>query len=109
MSDAFSDREKGFERKFEFDQQQLFKVKARRDRHFGLWVAAQIGKTDAAADTYAAEVVKKNFDHPGDADMLNKVRADLKAHGVVIVEPELLKQLGAAELKARVEILGPEA
>ena len=35
MSDAFSDRQKGFERKFQLDGEQQFRAQARRDRLFG--------------------------------------------------------------------------
>ena len=50
MSDAFNDREKGFERKFQLDQDQQFRALARRDRLFGQWIAGKIGITgDAVA------------------------------------------------------------
>lgn len=78
MSDAFSDREKGYEAKFKLDQEQQFRVNARRDKLFGQWAAGLLGKTDAAADAYAQEVVESNFERPGDDDMIGKVSADLQ-------------------------------
>ncbi|MEQ9448545.1 MAG: ATPase inhibitor subunit zeta, partial [Rhodospirillaceae bacterium] len=32
MNDAFQDREKGFERKYQLDQEQQFRAQSRRDR-----------------------------------------------------------------------------
>ena len=36
---TFDDRERGFEKKFELDQELQFKVKARRNKLLGLWAA----------------------------------------------------------------------
>ena len=91
MSDAFLSREQGFEAKFQFDEEQKFKVLARRDRLFGLWVAKQLGRADAEA--YAADVVAANFENPGDDDLLSKVRADLKAAGKYVSEGILQAEL----------------
>lgn len=77
MSDAFSDREKGFERKYQLDQEQQFRAQIRRDKLFGQWAAGQLGKTGADADKYAQDVVDSNFEKPGDDDMLGKVSKDL--------------------------------
>ncbi len=77
MSDAFSDREKGFERKFQLDQEQQFRAQVRRDKLFGQWAAGQLGKSGAEADKYAQDVVDSNFEKPGDDDMIAKVSKDL--------------------------------
>ncbi len=90
MSDAFSDREKGFERKFQLDQEQEFRAQVRRDKLFGQWAAAQLGKTGAAADAYVQEVVDSNFEKPGDDDMLAKVSKDL---GGKVSDADLKKKL----------------
>lgn len=78
MSDAFGDREKGFERKYQLDQEQQFRAQVRRDKLFGQWAAGQLGLTGADADKYAQEVVDSNFEKPGDDDMIGKVSKDLK-------------------------------
>ena len=82
MSDAFKDREKGFEWKYQLDQNQAFRAQSRRDRLFGKWVAAKLGLAGNEADNYATEVVDSNFEKPGDEDMLDKVRADLKSRQI---------------------------
>jgi hypothetical protein len=90
MSDAFGDREKGFERKFQLDQEQQFRAQIRRDKLFGQWAAGQLGKTGADADAYAQEVVESNFEKPGDDDMIGKVSKDL---GGKVLDEDLKKKL----------------
>jgi hypothetical protein len=90
MSDAFGDREKGFERKFQLDQDQQFRAQIRRDKLFGQWAAAQLGKTGADVDAYAQEVVDSNFEKPGDDDMIGKVSKDL---GGKVSDADLKKKL----------------
>jgi hypothetical protein len=102
MSDAFNSRERGFESKFQLDEEQKFRALARRDKLFGLWVAKQLGRTDA--DAYAAEVVAANFEKPGDEDMLSKVRKDLKAAGKEIAEGTLQVELSNAYAEAAQQI-----
>ena len=84
ISDSFKDREKGFEWKYQLDQNQAFRAQSRRDRLFGKWVAVKLGLAGHEADNYATAVVDSNFEKPGDEDMLDKVRADLKAKQIEI-------------------------
>jgi hypothetical protein len=81
MSD-FSDREKGFERKFALDEEQRFKATARRNKLLGLWAADKLGKSGDEAEAYAREVVAADFLEAGDDDVLRKVKADFDAAGV---------------------------
>jgi len=106
MSDAFQDREKAFERKFQLDQDQMFKVGSRRDKLFGQWLAGKLGLSGASADAYAKEVVASNFDKPGDDDMMDKVRKDLSAKGVSITDAELSAKLGDMRDEAARQIIG---
>ena len=106
MSNGFEDREKGFERKYQLDQDQQFRAQSRRDKLFGQWVAGKLGKTGAAVDAYAAEVVDANFEKPGDEDMLGKVRADLKAANVAVSDADLAKALTEAYAAAAAQIAG---
>ncbi len=79
---GFNEREKGFENKFKHDEELRFKATARRNKLLGLWAAGQLGFGDADADAYAREVVKADFEEPGDDDVLRKVLGDLQAKGV---------------------------
>ena len=92
MSD-FSDREKGFERKFVMDEEVRFKATARRNRLLGLWAAEKLGKSGADADAYAQEVVAVDFEEAGDHDVLRKVKADFDAASVKITEEQIVAKL----------------
>lgn len=74
---TFNDREKGFENKFAHDAEMQFKAVARRNRLLGIWAASLLGKTGAAAEAYAMEVVKSDFAETGDHDVYKKLAADL--------------------------------
>jgi hypothetical protein len=103
MSNAFDDREKGFERKYQLDQEQQFRAQVRRDRLFGHWAAGQLGKTGADADAYAQEVVDSNFEKPGDDDMVGKVSKDLKGK---VSDADLKKKLQELFAQAAQAIAG---
>ncbi len=86
---GLEDREKGFERKFAFDEELRFRATARRNRLFGLWVAEKLGKSGADADAYAKTVVAADFEEAGDKDVIRKVKSDLDAGGFALSEGEL--------------------
>ena len=74
---TLDDREKGFERKFAHDAEMQFKAEARRNKLLGLWAAGLMGKDGDAADAYAKEVIKADFEEAGDEDVYRKVAGDL--------------------------------
>ena len=78
----FINREKAFEAKFKLDEELRFKATARRNRLLGVWAAEQMGLNESEADAYAKEVVKSDFEKPGDEDVLEKVLADLQGKGL---------------------------
>lgn len=79
---TFDEREKGFENKFKHDEEFKFKATARRNKLLGLWAAELLGLNEVEAQAYAQEVVKSDFERPGDDDVLEKVFGDLQAKGV---------------------------
>ncbi len=86
MSGGFEDRKKGFENKWAHDEELRFKVFARRNKLLGLWAAEQAGISGADAEAYAREVVKADFNSPGDDDVFEKIKADLSAKSLDISE-----------------------
>jgi hypothetical protein len=78
--DAFDERERAFESRFQHDQDLQFKVKARRNRLLGLWAAERMALAGDAAHTYAQELVDAEF-AGGDRRIVEKVCADLNAQG----------------------------
>ncbi|MEZ5939438.1 MAG: DUF1476 domain-containing protein [Hyphomonadaceae bacterium] len=90
---GFDNREKAAENKFALDQELRFKANARRNKLLGQWAAGLLGKAGADADAYAAEVVKSDFEAPGDEDVFQKVRGDLEAAGVDQSEHQIRRQM----------------
>ena len=82
MSSGFNQREEGNEAKIKHDSDVHFRIQARRDKLLGEWVAAQLGLEGDAAAKYALEVVKADIQEPGDDDVLKKILADFKKHGI---------------------------
>lgn len=74
---TFDDRERAFETKFAHDMEMQFKAVARRNKLLGLWAAGLLGKTGQAAEDYAMEVIRADFEEAGHEDVFRKVAADL--------------------------------
>ncbi len=103
-TDAFADREKGFEAKYKLDQEQEFRAQARRNRLFGLWAAARLGKSGADAEAYAKTVVAADFTRPGHEDVIEKVAADLAAAGLTATTADLHAEYNKALVTARQQV-----
>lgn len=89
----FTSRREAFELKFAHDETLRFKAVARRNKLFGRWVAGQLGKSGADAETYADTVVIADFEEPGDDDIIRKAVNDLDAAGVPVDEGEVRRAL----------------
>ena len=89
MSDAFSDRQKGFEAKYKLDQDLAFKAEARRNRLLGEFLAERFGMTGDETAAYVRDVVAADLDEPGIEDVVRKVMADIAAHGVALSETDI--------------------
>ena len=92
---GFNDREKGFEAKYQHDQETQFKIIARRNKLLGLWAAEQMGLSGADAESYAKEVVVADFEEAGDDDVLRKVLGDLTEKGASVDENAVRKEMDA--------------
>jgi len=79
---GINDREKAFENKFAHDEALKFKAEARRNRLLGMWAAEKLGKSGDDAEAYAKEVIRSDFEEPGDDDVFRKIRADFDASNV---------------------------
>jgi hypothetical protein len=102
MMKSFSDRSKAFEAEFKRNQELAFRIAARRNRLFGLWAAGQLGlEAGDPAEAYAETVVAADFEAPGEADVIAKVRNDLAETGIAATEAELRAELDGAAAEAR--------
>ncbi len=89
---TFDKREKAFEHGFEHDQELQFKARARKNKMLGLWAAGLMGKTGAAAENYARDVVMADFEKPGAHDVVHTLMHDLAAAGKPTEEHTIRRQ-----------------
>ncbi len=102
---TFEERKKGFESKFAHDAALRFKVEARRNKKLGLWAAGLLGKTGDDAESYAGDVIRADFEEPGEEDVFRKVATDL---GERISEKELRHAMEKFLEEAKDEIIEQE-
>ncbi len=103
---TFNKREKAFEDKYKHDQDLQFKVEVRRNKLLGLWVAEMLGLSGADAAAYAKEVVKADFEEPGDADLVRKILGDTQPKNVDLSEHRLRKKMDELTAVAKEQIMG---
>jgi len=99
---TFDDRENAFENKFAHDAEMQFKAEARRNKLLGLWAAELLGKEGDAAQAYAVEVVKSDFEEAGDEDVLRKVSGDL---GDKASETEIRAKMAELLAEAKAQLM----
>ena len=98
--ESFERREAGFERKFAHDEELKFKATARRNRLLGNWAAEKLGLSGADADAYARDVVKANFEAPGDEDLVHKLRTDFGAKNIALSDHQIHRTMEELLAKA---------
>ena len=89
---TFDQREQAFEHKFGHDEELKFKARARRNKMLGLWAAGLMGKTGAAVESYARDIVIADFEKPGDYDVVHTLMHDLAAAGKPTEEHTIRRQ-----------------
>jgi hypothetical protein len=99
---TFDDRATAFEAKFAHDAEMQFKAEARRNKLLGLWAAELMGKSGDEAAAYAQEVIKADFEEPGEEDVYRKVAADL---GTKSDEATIRTQMAALMIEAKAQLL----
>ncbi|MCS6878995.1 MAG: DUF1476 domain-containing protein [Geminicoccaceae bacterium] len=103
---GFDERERTEEAKFRHQQELAFKIRNRRNKLFGLWVAEEhLGLKGEEALAYAKDVVMADFDLPGDEDLFSKVKADLAKAGKSLSDHLLKKHLDECEEIAKQQIM----
>lgn len=103
---SLEDRQRSEEARYQHDQEFAFKVRNRRNKLFGLWLAeTHLGKTGDDAAAYAKEMVMAAFERPGDNGVLDKAREDLAAAKVELSDYLLTKHLGECEGTAKQQVM----
>ena len=102
---TFDERDKAFEDKYKYDQELQFRVEVRRNKLLGLWVAELLGLEGTDAEAYAKEVVKADFEEPGDADLIRKIQGDAAPKNLDLSEHRIRKKMDELTVIAKEQIM----
>mgnify|MGYP002779807842 CR=1 FL=1 len=100
---SFDEREQAFEARFAHDADMRFRILARRGKLAGLWAAQRLGKSGAAAEAHAREVLLSDLEVPGDEDIIARLLADLAPLGVTRAEVETVLADTLVEAEAQLK------
>ena len=101
MSDQFTDREKGFEKKFVLDEELQFKVQARSNKYLAEFVTEKLGKTNEEKQKYIQEIIKADMEEAGSEDVFRKIKKDFTQASVSIEDKEIRDQMEKALARAK--------
>ena len=79
---TFDERKKGFESKYQRDQEVEFKVRANRNKLLAQWAAEILNPENI--DEYIKEVRVSDLEKPGDDDIIDKLINDFEKKSVNI-------------------------
>ena len=105
---GFDKRREGYESKFAHDEDLKFKATARRNKLLGLWAAEKLGLSGQAADDYAKDVVKADFEEVGEEDVFRKVRKDFDDKKVAVSDHQIRREMEELMAKAVEQIQSPK-
>lgn len=97
----FSDRQRGEEAKYAFDEENAFKIGARATRLAGEWAAGLMNLTAEEADAYKKSVVQADFEEAGHEDVIRKLLGDLTGAGCDVDEAAIRAKLEQCTVEAR--------
>ena len=88
---TFNEREKGFEAKYQHDQEAQFKIRAIRNKLIGEWAASLIKPENE--EVYVKEVRISDLEKPGDDDIIDKLIGDFESKNLGIERQEIIKKI----------------
>ena len=92
---SFNEREKGFEAKYQHDQEAQFKIRAIRNKLVGEWGASLIKPENE--EVYVKEVRLSDLEKPGDDDLIDKLLSDFESKNLGIKREEIIKKIEESE------------
>ena len=95
---TFDERKKGFEAKYQKDQEAQFKIRAMRNKLLGLW-AADLVKPENI-DEYVKEVRLSDLEKPGDDDIIDKILSDFEKKSININRQIIVKKIEGCQNQA---------
>ena len=101
MSDKFTEREKGFEKKFARDEELQFKIQARSNKYIAEFVSKKLGKNEVEKQKYVQEVIRADMEESGNEDVFRKIKKDFEKTSVIIDDKEIRDQMEKAIIRAK--------
>ena len=101
MSKIYDERGKGFEKKFQMDEELQFKIAARSNKYLGEWASPMLGKNEEETKNYIQEIIKSDLEEAGQEDVFRKIKKDFQAASISIEETEIRNQMEKALLRAK--------
>ena len=92
---TFEDRKKGFEAKYQNDQEAQFKIRAIRNRLVGEWAAELFKPTNELE--YIKEVRLSDLEKPGDDDIIDKLVSDFESKTINVNREDIIKKITECE------------
>ena len=101
MNNKFSEREKGFEKKFVRDEELQFKVQARSNKYLAEFVSKKLGKTKEDEIKYVQEIIKADMEEAGSEDVFRKIKKDFQEASISIEDSEIRSEIEKAFSRAK--------
>ena len=104
MSDKFTEREKGFEKKFVRDEELQFKIQARSNKYLAEFVSEKLNKSEDEKQKYIQEIIKADMEEAGNEDVFRKIKKDFQEASVSVDDREIRDQMEKALLRAKKDL-----
>ena len=101
MNNKFTEREKGFEKKFAKDEELQFKIQARSNKYIAEFVSEKLHKNEEEKKIYIQEIIKADMEEAGSEDVFRKIKKDFQTASITIGDSEIRDQIDKALLRAK--------
>ena len=101
MSNKFTEREKGFEKKFVRDEELQFNIQARSNKYLAEFVSEKLDKSEDEKQKYIQAIIKADMEEAGTEDVFRKIKKDFREASVSIEDREIREQMEKALLLAK--------
>ena len=101
MNNKFTEREKGFEKKFAKDEELQFKIQARSNKYIAEFVSEKLHKNEEEKKIYIQEIIKADMEEAGTEDVFRKIKKDFQAASITIADSEIREQMEKALSRAK--------
>ena len=101
MNNKFTEREKGFEKKFAKDEELQFKVQARSNKYLAEFVSKKLGKNKEYEIKYVQEIIKADMEEAGSEDVFRKIKKDFQEASISIEDSEIRSEIEKAFSRAK--------